>query len=201
MRELLGGIPYAIGVPNGNLTTQLARGMLAGALGTAVLSLAYRAERRLRHRHVGPLDYDDATVPGWIVLHDLHLRDAGSAEEAHAGLILRWVYGSAFGVAHNLLRRRLPEPAATVLFGSVLMAATFTLFPILGHTPPPWRWARDVLATSIITHTLYAATVGYADNVPSLRSASLLLATVTGQDLAKDADGRRASSSGWHRTG
>jgi hypothetical protein len=131
--------------------------------------MAYRVERRLRPRHRGALDYDDDTVPGWIVLHDLHMRDGGSAEEVRAGLILRWTYGSAFGLAHTALRRRLPEPAATMVFGSALIAATFTLFPLLGRTPPPWRWSPDVLATSIITHALYATAVGCTDRVRSHR--------------------------------
>ena len=148
-----------------NPTTRVARGAVAGAVATVALSLAYRAERKLRRHHTGPLDYDDAPVPGWIVLHDLHLKDAGPAEEVKAGLILRWTYGSAFGVAHSALRQRLSEPAASIVFGSVLMTATFTLFPLLGRTPPPWRWPLDVLATSIFTHALYAVAVGYTDRV------------------------------------
>jgi hypothetical protein len=59
----------------------------------------------------------------------------------------------------------MPEPAATIAFGSVLMAATFSLFPLLGRTPPPWRWHRDALATSVFTHALYATAVGYTDRV------------------------------------
>jgi hypothetical protein len=148
-----------------NLTARVARAAVAGAVGTVALAVAYRAERMMRHRHKGPLDYDDAPVPGWIVLHDLHLKDAGTAEEVKAGLILRWTYGSAFGVVHSALRQRLPEPAATIVFGSMLMAATFTLFPALGRTPPPWRWPLDVLATSVVTHALYAAAVGNTDRV------------------------------------
>lgn len=157
--------PTMPNVRTADLTARIARGVFAGAVGTVALTLAYRAERMMRHRHHGPLDYDDAPVPGWIVLHDLHLKDAGTAEEVKAGLILRWTYGSAFGVAHSLLRQRLPEPAATIVFGSALMAATFTLFPALGRTPPPWRWPLDVLATSIVTHALYAAAAGYTDRI------------------------------------
>jgi hypothetical protein len=170
-RESHDRIFYSGQVGTPDLTARLVRAVSAGAVGTVALSLAYAVERRLRHRHTGPLDYDDAPVPGWIVLHDLHLKDAGSAEEIRAGLILRWTYGSAFGIAHSVLRRRLPEPAATIVFGSVLMTATFSLFPLLGHTPPPWRWPLDVLATSIVTHALYAGTVGYVDRTPHMRAA------------------------------
>ena len=44
------------------------------------------------------------------------------------------------------------------------MTATFTLFPVLGRTPPPWRWPADVLATSIGTHVAYVAAVAIADD-------------------------------------
>jgi uncharacterized membrane protein YagU involved in acid resistance len=43
------------------------------------------------------------------------------------------------------------------------MTATFSLFPLLGRTPPPWRWPRDVMATSIGTHFVYVATVAVVD--------------------------------------
>ena len=50
-----------------------------------------------------------------------------------------------------------------MVFGSVLMTATFSLFPLLGRTPPPWRWPADVLATSVGTHVAYVAAVALTD--------------------------------------
>jgi hypothetical protein len=44
------------------------------------------------------------------------------------------------------------------------MTATVTLFPLLGHTPPPWRWPRDVMATSLGTHIAYVAAVAAVDD-------------------------------------
>jgi hypothetical protein len=44
------------------------------------------------------------------------------------------------------------------------MTATFTLFPLLGKTPPPWRWPADVLATSVGTHAAYVTAVALADD-------------------------------------
>lgn len=54
-------------------------------------------------------------------------------------MILRWSYGFAFGMLHGSLRRIVLEPWAGAVFGGTLMAATLTLFPLLGRTPPPWR--------------------------------------------------------------
>jgi hypothetical protein len=140
------------------------RSVLAGAGGTASMTLAYAAERRLRPRETGPLDYDDGLVPGAIVASIMQLQHVTGREEHDLGLALRWTYGSAFGLLHGVLRRSVGEPWAAGVFGATLMTATFTLFPLLGRTPPPWRWRRDVLATSLGTHACYVAAVAAADD-------------------------------------
>jgi uncharacterized membrane protein YagU involved in acid resistance len=118
----------------------------------------------VRRRHRGQLDYDDSLVPGEIVASVMHLGHVTAKEENELGLTLRWSYGSAFGLWHGLLRRRFPEPWASVLFGATLMTATFSLFPLLGRTPPPWRWPPDVMATSLGSHAAYVVAVGAVDD-------------------------------------
>src|SRR3954469_2970713 len=140
------------------------RSVAAGTAGTAVLSLAYAAERRLRPAHHGQLDYDDSIVPGKIVASIMHLPHVTEREDHELALALRWGYGSVFGILHGGLRRRVGEPWASVAFGTTLLTATFTLFPLLGRTPPPWRWSPDVLATSIGTHVAYVAGVAAVDD-------------------------------------
>jgi hypothetical protein len=130
------------------------------------MTAAYTVERRARRANIGlaALDYDDGVVPGQIVLHLLRLPDLGVSEETTASHLLRWGYGSAFGTVHVLLRKRLPEPAATVIFGSVLLGMTMTMFPLLGHTPPPWKWPPALLATSIGTHIAYVTAGALTDD-------------------------------------
>jgi hypothetical protein len=65
------------------------RSVLAGAAGTATMTLAYAAERRLRPRMHKPLDYDDSLVPGKIVAHIAHLPAVTDSEENELGLALR----------------------------------------------------------------------------------------------------------------
>ena len=140
------------------------RSILAGAAGTASMTLAYAAERRVRRRGREPLDYDDSLVPGQIVAAVMHLPHVTEREDSDLGLILRWSYGSAFGLAHGALRRTIGEPGASAAFGAILMTATLTLFPLLGRTPPPWRWPADVMATSLGTHAVYVAAVAAVDD-------------------------------------
>jgi len=140
------------------------RSVVAGTAGTAALSLSYAMERRLRSRHRGPLDYDDSTVPGQIVASVMHLPHVTARGDEDLGLLLRWTYGSAFGLWHGLLHRRMAEPWASAIFGGTLMSATFSLFPLLGRTPPPWRWPADVMATCLGTHAAYVCAVATADD-------------------------------------
>jgi hypothetical protein len=139
------------------------RSVVAGAAGTASMTLAYSTERRVRAGTSEPLDYDDSLVPGEIVANVLHLPSVTGNEEYDLGMLLRWSYGSAFGLWHGILRRRISEPWASLIFGGTLMSATFALFPLLGRTPPPWRWPADVLATSIATHAAYVTAVALVD--------------------------------------
>lgn len=127
------------------------------------MSAAYAGERRMRHRHQ-PLDYDDSLVPGRIVATIMHLPHVTAKEDYELGMALRWSYGSAFGLFHGLLRRTIGEPWASVAFAGTLMSATFSLFPLLGRTPPPWRWPADVLATSVATHVVYVGSVAAVDD-------------------------------------
>ena len=141
------------------------RSVIAGIAGTTALTLAYATERRLRPQVSGPLDYDDSLVPGQIVASIMHLPHVTAREENELGLGLRWGYGSAFGLWHGFLRRKVGEPRASLAFGATLMSVTLTLFPVLGRTPPPWRWPPDVIATAFGTHAAYVAMLAVVDDL------------------------------------
>jgi hypothetical protein len=140
------------------------RSVIAGTAGTATMTLFYATERRLRPHHPGPLDYDDSLVPGQIVASIMHLPHVTARGENELGLALRWGYGSAFGLWHGLLRRRVGEPWASAAFGTTLMTATLTLFPLLGRTPPPWRWPPSVMLTACATHAAYVGALAAVDD-------------------------------------
>ena len=139
------------------------RSVLAGTVGTATMTVAYASARRLRPRMHAPLDYDDSLVPGQIVAGLMRLPGATKQQQNQLALALRWSYGPAFGLWHGALRRRIAEPWASTAFGATVMTATLTLFPLLGGTPPPWRWPPSVIATSLSTHAAYVGAVAAVD--------------------------------------
>lgn len=144
------------------------RSVLAGTAGTAAMTLAYATERAVRGRVrpdvENPLDYDDSLVPGKIVAALLRRSGASDRTDEELGLALRWSYGSVFGLLHGMLRRRVGEPWAGAGFAGTLLTITLTAFPLLGHTPPPWRWPKGYLATACATHVVYAGTVAGVDD-------------------------------------
>jgi len=111
------------------------------------------------------LDYDDTVVPGRIVISILHLPSVIGQHPDDVALALRWGYGSVFGLAHVGLREMLGEPWASVLFGGTLLSVTFTMFPLLGHTPPPSQWPADVILTALGTHVAYVVAAALTDDV------------------------------------
>ena len=163
------------------------RSVMAGAAGTTAMTLAYATERRLRGM-IGPLDYDDSLVPGEIVAGIMHLGAVSDREANDLGLALRWTYGSAFGLWHGVLRRKIGEPRASIAFGATLMTATLTMFPLLGRTPPPWRWPPSVLVTAFGTHAAYVGAVAFVDD--RVRRAS----GPSDEDIAAQTDGDQLSA-------
>ena len=119
------------------------RSVLAGTAGTATMTLAYGCARRLRRSGFGPLDYDDSLLPGQIVATAMHLSHVTDRQDHELGLMLRWSYGSAFGLLHGELRRVVPEPwasATPVPGSSVAMPSGYG--PSRGNTTPGWSLGR-----------------------------------------------------------
>lgn len=160
------------------------RGVIAGFAGTAAMTAVYSYLHASRPGAVGVpdaeglggqagLDYDDSAVPGQIAATILHLPSVTVKQASELTLAIRWSYGSAFGVAHVLLRSRFSEPVPTLIFGSALMTITFSMFPILGRTPPPWRWTADAMVTSVVTHVAYISTAAITDDLLRGRNTAL----------------------------
>lgn len=167
--------------PCRGLLVEGAAGVAAGAVGTAVMTATARLHREIHDRRRGMraadeiLDYDDSdhvVVAASTVLRAV----TGRAPTSPAGrralfLLVHWGYGSVVGVAHGGLRAGIGgEPAAGVAFFVGCETMALSLFPLLGETPPPWRWRRDLLVTSLLQHAVYAAAVAATTRVLSPRA-------------------------------
>jgi hypothetical protein len=120
-------------------------------------------EQRLRRNVSGPVDYDASPHVVTAASRVLHWTPQTPAQRRSLFLAVHWGYGSAVGMGYVPLRRGLGTDArATAALYAGCQAMALTLFPTLGGTPPPWRWQRDLLASSFAQHAVYAVVVARA---------------------------------------
>ncbi|RLV50808.1 hypothetical protein D9V37_02300 [Nocardioides mangrovicus] len=142
---------------------EIALGYLTGTAGTAAMTTTTALEKRLRSTQDLPVDYDatDHVVDAASTV--LGYRPRSEAGARALFLLTHWGYGSAMAIAHRLLVRRLGRPGAAGAFFAGVQTMAFVLFPVAGDTPPPSRWRRDVLASSVAQHLVYAVAVAEVD--------------------------------------
>jgi len=147
-------------VPTGRLPKAVTDGTMAGLLGTAAMSVALLVEIRCTENGSKVVDYDASDHV--VVAASKVLRYSPRSRLGRAALfqIVHWGYGSLVGIGRVRLGRALPAAAADAAFFSGCQAMALALFPMLGETPPPWRWRAQPLVSSFVLHALYAATVG-----------------------------------------
>lgn len=124
----------------------------------------------------GPVDYDASDHVITAASTVLGFEPRSLAGRTALFLLVHWGYGSAVAGVYPTLRSRLPRPAALALFYAGCQAMALTLFPTLGGTPPPWRWRRSMLISSVAQHAVYAVAVDVTartlharPSVPSVR--------------------------------
>ena len=137
-------------------------GLASGLLGTTAMSITLWAEGRARPHVSGPVDYDASSHVVTAASTVLRWTPATDAQRRALFLLVHWGYGSAVGLAYPPLRKAMNDAAATALFYAGCQTMAMTLFPTLGGTPPPWRWRRSILLSSLAQHAVYAVTVGVA---------------------------------------
>lgn len=135
----------------------------AGLAGTTVMTATMRLEQALRSPGSGPVDYDATGHVVTAASRAVHYRPRTPAGRRALFLLVHWGYGSAVGGEYRLAQRVLgSRRAAVAAFYLACQGMAFTLFPTLGETPPPWRWRRDMLVSSLFQHAIYAVAVGFA---------------------------------------
>lgn len=143
-----------------DLARDVVAGVAAGFVGTATMTVTLWAERRLRTSSSGPVDYDASPHVVTAAAAVIRWQPRTRWQRRLLFLAAHWGYGSAIGVTYVPLRRAArTDRAAAGLFYAGCQTMASTLFATVGGTPPPWRWRRDLLISSLAQHAVYAAAV------------------------------------------
>ena len=133
------------------LAAKIGRGLVAGAIGTAAMTVASTIEQKARGREASTAPADAAMkVLGIAGFCD----DAAKSRFSNA---VHWAYGTAWGVPRALLDvAGVDGAAATAAHGAALWGSEQVMLPALGVAPPLWEWGVKEVAIDSIHHVVYA---------------------------------------------
>jgi hypothetical protein len=149
----------------------LLRGIVAGLVGTAAMTLAQLGAARLRGEHAGtsvPSSWSEAPAPAQVAKRAADAIGEGGRltrnDVPRLTNAMHWTYGTGLGVLYAVAARALrPSPLAGGLwFGVGVWSAAYAQLVPLGVYEPPWRYPVDELALDLSYHLVYGAAVGEA---------------------------------------
>jgi hypothetical protein len=135
----------------------IGKGLVAGAVGTAAMTVSSTLEAKLRHRAF-------STAPAKAATRALGIEtfDDGAAYTRFSNLV-HWGYGTGWGVARGVMRAIgvSPRLATPLHFAALWGSALYTL-PKYEVAPPVTEWAADDVAIDVFHHLVYVAAAALA---------------------------------------
>jgi len=138
------------------VATAIGAGLLAGAAGTAAMTVSSTLEAKLRGR-------GGSSAPSDAAGNVLGVQPRNPAGRARFSTIVHWTYGTTWGAARGLigLTGLSEAPATAVHFGAV-WGWSLVMLPALGVAPPAWEQPRSEVAIDALHHLVYASATGAA---------------------------------------
>jgi hypothetical protein len=149
------------------LASSIGKGLVAGLIGTAAMTVSSTVEARLRHRQ-------PSSAPARATAKVLGISSFAD-EIAHARFndLAHWGYGTGWGVMRGLLDAAgLPPRAATAAHGAAVWGSAQVALPALDIAPPAIFWGPSEVAIDAFHHTVYALATGIAYELLSGRRAA-----------------------------
>jgi uncharacterized membrane protein YagU involved in acid resistance len=152
----------------------VARGLLAGAIGTAAMTSWQELSSKLQSSSDGqseeeadapPADpWEQAPAPAQVarrIAAGLYGREIPAARIAQVTNAMHWSYGVGQGALYGLWagttgRSRLRDG---LVFGSVVWALSYVQLVPMGLYEPPWKYEPSELAMDLSYHLVYGAGV------------------------------------------
>jgi hypothetical protein len=154
----------------------LARGVLAGAVGTAAMDLLwfYRYKRgggdsglRDWELAVGVTDWDKAPVPALVgkrLYEGLFQRALPADRAALTSNIMHWGYGLTWGALYGLVAGSVcpPRIRSGLAFGAAVWTSDYVVLPLTKLYKPMWEYDAATLARDLSAHLVYGVATAAA---------------------------------------
>lgn len=133
----------------------IGRGMVAGVVGTAAMTLSSTVEAKVSGRGSSTTPADAAGKVAGV-----EPTDQG---EARFNSLVHWGYGIGWGAVRGLIGLiGLRGPTATAAHLGAVWGTEQMLLPALDVGAPVWTYGAQAVGTDVLHHTVYAAATGLA---------------------------------------
>ena len=133
------------------LTGALGKGLIAGAAGTAAMTVSSTLDAKLSGRGSSSAPADAAGAV-------LGVEGKDEAGEARFSNIVHWGYGTGWGAVRGLLGAAgVHGPAAMGAHWATVWGSSLAMLPALDIAPAPWKQEGRDVATDAFHHLVYAA--------------------------------------------
>jgi hypothetical protein len=139
------------------LASSIGKGLLAGFVGTAAMTVSSTVEARLRHRAA-------SSAPARATAKMLGIKEfEDDIAKARFNDLSHWGYGTGWGVVRGLLAAmRMRPTAATATHGAAVWGSAQVMLPALEIAPPVVFWPKEEIAIDAWHHMVYAVATGFA---------------------------------------
>lgn len=142
---------------SGDLAATIGKGLVAGAVGTAAMTVSSSIEARIRGR-------EGSTAPADAAGKVLGVQPKNDEAKARFATVVHWAYGSAWGTMRGLLGAAgVPGPAAAAAHFVTVWGSELVMLPRLDVAPPVTEWDRAEIGIDVLHHAVYviATSVAY----------------------------------------
>ena len=143
----------------GDVAADVGRGLFAGLLGTAAMTVSSTAEMKIRGR---PASNAPAVAAGKV----LGVEPRDEEGEARFSTLVHWGYGTGWGAVRGLVGSAgLEGPAAAAAHFGAVWGAEQVMLPALNVAPPFWTWGAKEVGIDAFHHLVYATATSVAYSV------------------------------------
>jgi hypothetical protein len=147
------------------IPAEIGKGLVAGAVGTAAMTVSSPLEARMRGRA-------PSSAPARATAKVLGIKEfEDGVAQARFNDLAHWGYGTGWGVVRGVLAAAgLSPKGATIAHGAAIYGAAQVTLPALEIAPPAIFSDKQEIAIDAFHHAVYAASTGLAYQLISGRS-------------------------------
>jgi len=150
----------------GDIAAAVGKGLAAGAVGTAAMTISSTLEAKLRDR-------ESSTAPADAAAKVLGVKPEGEAEQARFSNLVHWGYGTGWGAVRGLLAAvGLRARGAGVAHFGAVWGSELVMLPKLGVAPPLKEWGAKEVGVDAFHHLVYATATSLAYGFLTRRSTT-----------------------------